>query len=170
MPDRRTQKNKGENKMKKKELMIIASLRKNARESLTRMSKDIRVPISTIHDKLRTYNNGVIKKHTAIIDFSKLGYNTRAKVLLKVEKNQRKKVQEYLMNTKNINSLFKINNGYDFMADLVFKHIKEMEDFIENIEHKFNILNKETFYIIDDIRVEEFMSNPSLVNLVSQEG
>ncbi len=152
--------------MKTKELMIIAALRKNSRESLTKLSKNVHVPISTLHDRMKIYKNGVIKKHTSIVDFSKLGYNTRAKMLLKVDVDKRKSIQEHLENIKNVNSLFKITNGYDYMADVVFKNIKQMEDFIEKLEKKFKIERKAVFYIVDDIKVEDFISNPASVQMI----
>lgn len=147
----------------KREMLIISALRQNCRQSLTDISREIRIPISTIHEKINSYNRTLIKKHTALIDFSKLGYNTRAKVLLKVEKDERKKLQDFLKNCANVNTLFKINNGFDFLADMVFPHIKEMEDFVENIEKKFKVLNKDVFYVIDELKREEFLANPQLV-------
>ncbi|MFH1065669.1 MAG: Lrp/AsnC family transcriptional regulator [Nanoarchaeota archaeon] len=151
--------------MDKRELMIISSLRQNCRKSLTEMSRDTKIPISTIHEKMNVYNRTLIKKHTALIDFAKVGFNTRAKVLFKVEKDQRQKLQDFLDNCKNVNTLFKVNNGFDFMADMVFVHIKDLEDFIEMIEHKFKIINKETFYIIDALKTEEFLSSPVLASM-----
>src|SRR3989339_2032098 len=109
--------------MKKQDMMILAALRQNARLSLTKMSRATKVPVSTIYDKLKQYENGLIKKHTAIIDFAKLGYNTRANILIKVEREKREEVQEYLKKEKSVNSIYKINNGFDYLVELVFVHI-----------------------------------------------
>ncbi|MDI6736901.1 MAG: Lrp/AsnC family transcriptional regulator [Nanoarchaeota archaeon] len=149
--------------MDKREMLIISALRQNCRQSLTDMSKETRIPISTIHERINCYDKTLIKKHTALIDFAKLGFNTRAKVLIKVEKEQRKKLQDFLEDCKNVNTLLKVNNGFDFLADMVFPHIKEMEDFVEGIEKKFRVLNKEVFYVIDELKMEEFLADPALV-------
>ena len=146
--------------MKRQDLMVLASLRQNARLSLTKMSRATKVPVSTIYDKLKQYERDLIRKHTTLIDFTKLGYNTRANLLIKVDRDQRDKVQDYLKSHKNVNSIYKINNGYDYMVELVFVHIKDMEDFMESLDSQFKILDQETYYIIDDIKREEFMSNP----------
>ncbi len=146
--------------MERKQYLILSSLRQDARLSLTEMSKLTKIPVSTIYDKIKSYKGDLIKKHTALIDFSKLGYNTRAQVLLKVRKEQRADVQDYLLRSRNANSVLKINNGYDFMVEFVFKHIKELEDFIEAFESKFEILTLQTYYIVDDIKREEFIANP----------
>lgn len=150
-----------EKMMNKKELLIISALRQNSRKSLTDMSREVKMPISTLHEKINALNNSIIRKHTALVDFSMLGFNTRAKVFLKVEKEQRQKLQDHLSMCKNVNTLLKVNNGFDFMAEMVFTHIKDLEDYIETLEQKFRILNKETFYIIDELRREEFMSTPA---------
>ncbi|MBU4456482.1 MAG: hypothetical protein KKA65_03190, partial [Nanoarchaeota archaeon] len=141
----------------------IAALRQNSRKSLTQLSKEIKIPISTLHEKIESYKNNLIKKNTAIIDFEKIGYNTRANVLLKIERDKRQELQEYLSKCHNVNCLLKVNNGFDFLVEFIFEHIKELEDFMEILEQKFPILNRETYYIIDDLKREEFMANPQLI-------
>ncbi|MDP2906637.1 MAG: Lrp/AsnC family transcriptional regulator [Nanoarchaeota archaeon] len=151
--------------MKKTDLLIISSLRQNAREKLTEMSKKTRIPVSTIFDRIKTHEGGIIKKHTALVDFGKLGYNTRANIILKVNKNDREAMKEFLMKHNSINSAFKINNGYDFLIEAIFSNMKEVEDFTDLLEEKFSIKAKQVFYIIDDLKKEEFLSNPAVLAL-----
>jgi len=40
-----------------------------------------------------------------------------------------------------------------------------MEDFIEAFEQKFKVLAKEIFYIIDDLKREEFLASPKLAQM-----
>ncbi|MDP2907193.1 MAG: Lrp/AsnC family transcriptional regulator [Nanoarchaeota archaeon] len=150
--------------MKKTDLLIISGLRQNAREKLTEISKKTRIPVSTIFDRIRTLEGDVIKKHTALVDFGKLGYNTRANIILKVGKGDREAVKDFLMKHNSVNSAFKINNGYDFLIEAVFANIKDVEDFIESLEEKFSIKSKQVFYIIDDLKKEEFLSNPAVLS------
>lgn len=151
--------------LKRKERLLLSHFRQNARESLTTISKKTHVPVSTIFDKLRHYESNFIKKHTTLVDFAKLGYMTRANVMLKVALEHRDFLKQYLMKHNHVNSLFKVNNGYDFLAELVFHHIKDLEDFLESLEAKYKIKEKTVFYIIEDICREEFMAKPDLVNL-----
>jgi len=149
--------------MKSKDLLILANLRKNARMSLTNMSKKTSVPISTIYDRLKIFNKDFVKKHTTLVDFSKLGYHTRANIALKVKKDDRDSIKEYLLKHQNVNSLYKINSGYDYLIEGVFVHIKDLDEFLENLDSKFTIEEKQTYYIVNDIKKEEFMSNPELI-------
>jgi len=150
----------------KKDLIVISYLRQNARETLTRLSKKTHIPVSTIYDKIKTNENDLIVKYTSLLDFSKIGFNTRANLMLKVKREKRDELKDYLMKHQNINSLFKVNNGFDFMVDVVFKHIKDMEDFIEVIDQKFSIIDKQVYYIVDDIKRESFMDNPNVLEII----
>jgi DNA-binding Lrp family transcriptional regulator len=150
----------------KKDLLIVSNLRRNARETLTNMSKATHIPISTIYDKLRLHEGGLIKKHTCLLDYNKLGYSTRANVMLRVDKPDREALKVYLVKHNNVNSVSKINNNYDFMAEMVFREIKELEDFLETLEDRFKIKAKQVFYIIEDIKREEFLAEPELLSVM----
>ncbi|MBI2147399.1 Lrp/AsnC family transcriptional regulator [Candidatus Woesearchaeota archaeon] len=146
----------------KTEMVIMAYLRSNARLSLTDISKKTETPISTIHDKLKYRYGGVIQKYTALVNFAALGYNTRAQLILRVKKEDRNPIREFLVRQHNVNSLYRINNGYDFLMECVFSHLKELEAFIDYLENKFSITEKQVYYMIEDLKREDFLSNPEL--------
>ena len=144
----------------------MAYLRQNARETLTKLSRKTNVPISTIYDKLKQYENDIIKKHTSLLDFNRLGYTTRATIMLKVDKEIKMDIREFLTNSRSINSIFKINNGFDFLLEGIFREIKDLEDFLDRLDEKFKIKNKQVYYIIEDIKREGFMADPTLLDMV----
>jgi len=149
--------------MNAKDLKILSHLRQDARMPLTKMSKKIQIPVSTIFDKIRNYENGLILRHTTLINFEKLGYSTRANISLKVNKEDREDLKNYLVKNQLVNSVYKINNGYDYMIEGIFKNIKDMEDFIECMEHKFDIMDHKCHFIVQEIKRESFMAEPDLV-------
>lgn len=152
--------------LKQKELLILSLLRQNSRLSLTKMSKKINIPISTIFDKLKLHEKDMITRYTSLIDFSKLGFHTKAQIIIKAEKNDKEQLREYMINHQNINSVYKINNGFDFLVEAIFRNVKDLEEFLDNLESKFKIEEKLTFYVVDDIKREAFMADPCLLNLV----
>lgn len=85
----------------KKGLLLMTFLRKNARENLTRLSRKTSIPVSTIYDKLKGYDGNLIVKHTTLLDFSKLGFNARANILLKVERSLREELRSFLLTNQN---------------------------------------------------------------------
>lgn len=144
---------------KKKDLIILASLRKNARESLTKMSRRTGIPVSTIFDRLKTNLNNLVKRHTALLNFPELGYSTRMTMTVRVSKDQREKAKEFLLGSNFVNSAYKINNGYDFLIEAVFKGMNEAELFIEHMEEAFKVEEMKVFYIIDELKREEFLTS-----------
>jgi len=154
--------------LKAKERVLLSHFRRNARESLTTISRSTRVPVSTVFDKLKHYEQSFINKHTTLVDFAKLGYMTRANVMLKVSVDHRNAVRDYLLKHESVNSLFKINNGYDYLAELIFHHVKDLEDFLEALEGKYDIAEKTVFYVIEDLCREEFLAKPELAKLEVQ--
>ena len=152
--------------LKKSDLMFLTFLRQNSRQTLTRISKLTKIPISTLYDKLKQHENQLIQKHTTLIDFSRLGYNSRAKIMLSAAKTDREKMRAFLKEHSAINSLYKVNNGYDFLAEAVFENIKELEDFLESLEERFSIKDKKVFYVIEDVKREGFLSRPEIITPV----
>ncbi len=149
-----------------KDIVIMSCLRRNSRESLTDISKRIKMPISTIYDKLKIHEKSTIMKYTSLLDFGKIGFSTRANVAIKVERGQREEAAEFLVKHRHVNSVYKINNGFDFMLDVVFRNVKDMEDFMEQLESRFPVKAKQVYFIISDIKREEFLSNPDELNLL----
>jgi len=152
--------------MRKDESRIICQLRQNARISLTRMSRKTSIPISTLYEKLKSYQGRVVKKYTALIDFSAFGYGTRANIFLKFDREDKENAKNYLLKHYNVNSLYKVTNGYDFLVEGVFRNIKEVEDFLEGLEMKFRLLDRQVYYIVDELRREDFLSDMELAQIV----
>jgi DNA-binding Lrp family transcriptional regulator len=150
----------GDETMKQIDLLLLSSLRANARETLTNISRKTSIPVSTIFDKLKAHENGTIKKHTSIVDFSLLGYGTRANIAIKVNKEEKDELKKFLMKDMNVNSFYRINNGYDYLIEAIFKNILELEDFCEKLDENFKIKTKQIYYIIEDLRREEFLADP----------
>ncbi len=150
----------------KKDLVVISHLRNNCRETLTAISKKSRIPVSTIYEKIKRSEGGVITKHTCLVDFTKLGFNTRAKVVIQAGASGKPELLSFLIKHQNVNSVYKINNGYDFMIDSVFKNMRELEEFLETIQERFRTKKQETYFIIDDLKREAFLSDPQTLDLV----
>lgn len=152
--------------IKKKDLVILANLRTNGRESLTALSRKTRIPVSTIFDKIRAQEDSAIRKHTTLLNFEKLGFNSRAFVTLGVEKEHREKLREFLLACPNINSVLKINNGFNFMVEVVFRNMVEVENCIEEIEERFDVKHKKVHYIIEDLKREGFLEGSDKIDVL----
>ena len=156
--------------MKNHDAIIVSLLRENGRMSLTKMSRMTKIPVSTLYEKIKGLDNGLIRKHTTLIDFSLLGFSARARVLFKVRKTEMQKLKDHLLASPSLNELYKVNNGYDFMAEFIFQTMKEMEEYLDMLGEKYSLEKEEIFYLIDELRREEFLSKAHVLLLGEQRG
>ncbi len=145
--------------MKPKDRQILYYMRTNARMNLTTISRKTGIPVSTIFDRIRAQQGGLIRRFTCLLDFKRLGYNIWAKALLKVQPEKRDELRKYLMAHPNVNNVQRINNGYDYSVDFLFTDMKEAEDFMDGLETRFPIVSRNVFHVIDSIVEEKIMAD-----------
>lgn len=145
------------------EYKILQRLRNNARFKLTEMSKTTKIPISTIFDKIRQLDGNLIDKFTVLLSFGRMGLY-KAMLAIKVGPEQKQEVMEHLKQAPCVNNLWRINNGYDFLIEVVFSHMRELDDFLENMDKSYKLRKKETFFVLDDVKRETFLSEDYLVH------
>ena len=139
-----------------KDLLVLVNLRKNSRNNLTDISRNTSIPVTTVFEKVKRLNTNFIKKHTSLIDFAKLGYNTRVNVAIRATK--KKELLKFLQQNPNVNSIYQLEQEYDFYVELIFRNLKELEEFTESIE-EFKIKKYESHHIIEDLKREEFLTD-----------
>ncbi len=150
----------------KTDMMVAANLRQNARMKLTELSRRTGVPVSTLFDRMHDLGGIGVTRLCAMLDFRKLGFNTCATILFKVSKDKRTELKNCLMKSFCVNSLMRVNNGYDFMAECIFRDMRELEEFCERLEQNYGVRGKEIHFVIEDLKRERFFSDPSFVKEV----
>jgi Lrp/AsnC family leucine-responsive transcriptional regulator len=145
-----------------KDLKIIAHMRNNARRKVTEMSKDVKMPVTTIYDKIRNHEKkGIVKKHVTLVDFTKLGFNTKVMLTLTVNRDKREELKKYLMAHPNVNSLYRIDFGPDFIAEVIFQDVSRLQEFIDHLDVTFNLNEIKTYNISQELKKEEFLTKAS---------
>lgn len=141
-------------------------LRKDSRQPMTDISRTIQMPVSTIFDRIRSNRQNLIRRFTCLLDFSQLGFNCRTQIVFRIRKDHREKMRDFLLKHQNINSVYKINNGYDFLVEAVFRELREVDEFMERVEEKFKVHEKNVYYIIEDLARERFLTDPVHAEMV----
>lgn len=142
--------------MKENEIALLSCLRENSREKLTEISRKIRVPISTLFDMLHEMRGKIIIKSTVLLNFQELGLQVHAQVLIQVNPEYKDKLRNHLSLNPCVNSLYKINNGWDFMIETLHKNIHELDQFIDSLCSKFKVERHQIHYLVDEIKREGF--------------
>lgn len=141
--------------VKEVDVQIMSALRKDARQTLTNISKLTKIPVSTVYDRINAHEGGVIKKHTSILDFPHLGYNIRTNIQVSVKDKER--FLNFISNHRNVNSLFRTEGEYDFMIDCIFKQMTEMQSLMEGLEEA-GVEKKQAHFITEELIRENFMN------------
>jgi Lrp/AsnC family transcriptional regulator, leucine-responsive regulatory protein len=144
--------------MKQNELEIMKHLRNNSRETLTRLSKKTGIPISTIYERLKDFESGAIKKHTCILDFRKLGYDLRLTLLLQAKAGARDKVLSFLETHHQVNTILRINNGYDFFTEVLCKDMAEVQEFLDKLD-AVGVKSRKEYYVLEEVCREQFLTS-----------
>ncbi len=149
----------------KKELLILTHLRADSRKSLTMISHETGIPISTVFDKVGKLGKNTISKYSPLLDFQKLGFGLRINFVLEANNKKKQELKDFLLENKNINSILRLNNSFDFFVEAVFKDMKGFEEFSDSLE-KFKIKKKKEFFIIEDLKKEDFFTKPEHIKLL----
>lgn len=159
----RTFRNGVVNMVSSDDLVILSHLRRDSRTNLSSISKFLAMPVSTVFDKIKRYNTTIITRNTVLIDFKKLGYQLKISILLKAK--SRDSLKTFLESNFNVNRVYRVNNGFDFIVEAIFKDLLQVQDFEDSLE-PFGIQSMQQYYMLEEIKEEGFFSEPELVNLV----
>ena len=143
-------------KISEKEISLIKILRENSREKILPLSKRLGIPKSTLFDALKRLQKEKIISPKTLVNFEKIGFPIKILLAIKTEYSKRDILSNELKNHKNVNSVHIINNGFDFLAECIFQNQKEEQDFLDELESKHTILEKNIYNIISDLKKEEF--------------
>jgi len=145
--------------------LILTHLRADSRKSLAMINRETNIPISTIFDKVNKLGESTISKYSPLLDFQKLGFGIRINFVLKANDKKKQDLNDFLLENKNVNSMLRLSNDFDFFIETVFRDMKGLEEFSESLE-KFKIKKKKEFFIIEDIKKEEFLTKPEHIKLL----
>ncbi|MBN1645597.1 Lrp/AsnC family transcriptional regulator [Candidatus Woesearchaeota archaeon] len=140
-------------------LRILKHLRSNARHDTMSISLQTGIPEDAVRLRIREYEHLFIKKHTSLIDYQILGFGQWHQIAIKLADTRVREFLNYIMNHKNVNSVFEVNGGYDYIIETVHRTLREYADFLKDLTSRFSIANKKEFQIINDIKRETFLSN-----------
>jgi DNA-binding Lrp family transcriptional regulator len=135
------------------EIALLSIVRKNARKSLTEISRELDLPLTTIHDMVnRLESKNIIRGYTIVVNFFKTNFKIRAAMILKAK--DKEGLLRFLSAHPNVNTILKVANNYDFMVEVLFKDLLEYERFKEEISH-FDTVEKNEIHILETKKYEE---------------
>lgn len=141
-------------------------LRKDCRKSLSLIGREISVPVTTLFSMLQKLEKeeNIIQKYACLIDLQQVGYGVKICLAIKCREKNKKEVKDFIMNNKNIDSVFRTNNGFDFLVEAIFRNLSELENFLEQLDD-FKPKKKRLHYIVEEYKKEDFLTRKEHLEL-----
>src|SRR3989344_4745664 len=119
------------NMLDETDIGILEFLRKNARTPFLYIAKKLRISESTIRKRVKTLEKiGVIKKYSAIVEPSKLGYGSVALVGIDVKPEKFLEVAKKLTDYDNIKFVATSTGDHMIMTEIWMENSSDLRNFI----------------------------------------
>lgn len=142
--------------LKKTDIELVRLLRQDGRMRAKEMCTNLKLPLSTVYEKLTNTGN-LIRRFTCLLNHEAWGNSLHAIVIFKVAAKDRFPLQQELESCNNVNLLWRINNGSDFIAEFIFPNLFAFEAYKESIESRFGVKTATVHFMVDEIKRETFV-------------
>ena len=118
---------------------ILSILKENARTPFLEIAKRLKISESTVRKRAGDMEkSGIIKKYTAIVDPSKIGYGSVAIVGIDVKAENFLNVAKKLTEYNNVKFVSTSSGDHMIMAEIWMEKSSELRDFITNTIEKMD--------------------------------
>ena len=113
---------------------LLRELIRNRRRSLREIARKLRIPPSTLYERIRRLEEkGVIKAYTVLLNERVLGYDIKALILINVDGKHILEVEEEIAKNPNVQIVLDITGEFDIAVIATFKSIDELDSFVKNL-------------------------------------
>jgi DNA-binding Lrp family transcriptional regulator len=133
------EKDGGMRDMEDYEKEIVHHLRQGRKTNMSHIARITNSPITTVIDRIKRIEEKYILKHSVILDYKKIGYNSPALLAIKLDHSKHVELLEFLTNQKNVNTILRTNSGYDFLVEIVCTDDFDLKTQIEHMKLKFQM-------------------------------
>jgi len=139
--------------------IVISNLRKDSRKNVTKISRRYGIPVTTLYDRMNHTQKRFVIKNTSLLNYPELGFPVVCHVAFVPNKASKHELLPFLMEHKNINSLYKVDFGTSLIAETVFRDITSLEIFLEQLERDYSASEIKTTHITQALKKEDFLNN-----------
>jgi DNA-binding Lrp family transcriptional regulator len=144
--------------MKQSETEIIRYIRSGKRVNISEIARELKLPISTVSDRIKKIEQRYILKRSSILDYRKIGYLANEVLAIKVDSRHKQDFLNFLKKQNCVNSIYFIDSGFSFLVEIVCKDNFELIGWIEEVKSKFS-LEMVSFQVLKVEEKEKFVPN-----------
>jgi DNA-binding Lrp family transcriptional regulator len=136
----------------------VCALRRDGRQSLTALSRETGVAVSTLHDRLRTWSG--LRRATVLLDFAQLGGVHTWIVISAVPARHLGGVEAYLMRHPAVNTVQRVLSDADFLVEIFVPDLRAVEDFVNALHMQWSVGASRLLYVVRDAAREAYLTEP----------
>ncbi len=138
---------------------ILESLQKNGRLKNSVLARELKIPPTTLQERLRRLEeSGVIKGYRAIIDPEKIGFTVQAMVGISLHRHESRSIREFekgIDRLPQIRACYHTSGRFDYLLHVVVKDLAHLGDLVKTgITALPDFGRCETFLIYSEINTE----------------
>ena len=122
----------------KKDMAVLAALKDNARLSTHQISRKLRIPVTTVHNRIKKLEReGMVKGYTVVVDHKKLGRPLSAFILITVDYKLLKEIKrtqyelaQQLLKNPCVEMSAMLTGASDIIIRARFRDMDELNEFI----------------------------------------
>ena len=135
---------------------IIKTLNINARQSFREISKELKVSLSTISNRVKKLKeDGIIKGYIPIINREKIGYDLTAAINIKLTHGKLIEVQQKIAKDNHVSAVYDITGNWDSLIIAHFKGRGDLNKFIKNLLSMDNVESSNTQIVLNIVKDEK---------------
>ena len=138
-----------------KDMDILSILKKNAKNTTQQISRELNIPITTVHNRIKKLESqGIIEKYTVVLNQKKLGKKISARLALRVTKlADQYKICNEVLNIECVDKVYQITGDYDIIASVRVRDIEELHSLImTQLRTMPEIQNTSTTIVLKEFR------------------
>ena len=142
-------------KLDDKDMDILSLLKKNAKNTTQQISRELNIPITTVHNRIKKLEaEGIISKYTIILNHKKLGKTISARLMIRVTKlADQFKICNEVLNLKAVDKVYQITGDYDIVASVRVNDIEDLHSLImTQLRTMPEIRNTSTTIVLKEFR------------------
>ncbi len=142
-------------KLDDKDMDILSLLKKNAKSTTQQISRELNIPITTVHNRIKKLESeGIISKYTVVLNQKKLGKTISARLAIRVTKlADQNKICNELLNLEAVDRVYQITGDHDIVAKVCLSDIEELHSLImTQLRTMPEIQNTSTTIVLKEFR------------------
>jgi DNA-binding Lrp family transcriptional regulator len=142
--------------MDKLDSSILEVLNKNGRKSYREISRELKVSLSTVSNRVKKLEDDkIIEGYVPVINLEKIGYDLTVVINIKIAHGKLIEVQQRISRDSNVSAVYDITGDWDSLVIAHFKNRRDLNSFIKRILSIENVERSNTQIVLNIVKNEQ---------------